>query len=214
MPLPLPQMADEATRLAAALVMGVLVTLVQRWSRADRTANPALGQAQVLLCLSGALMMMVIDNSLARAFGVAGAASIVRFRTPVDDPRDATVLFLLMGLGMAAGLGMYEVAGLGTVVLSGSLVALARFGERADRCMKVEIVADGRVFPTEHVQRVCALNAIALEPIELRLGQDATARFRAHLPPGASIDTVNTQLMADVPGSIRSVTWEAQKKSA
>ncbi len=53
--------------------------------RAARRANPALEQAQVLLCVSGALMMIIIGSSLARAFGIAGAASIIRFRTPVED---------------------------------------------------------------------------------------------------------------------------------
>ena len=62
-------------------------------------------QAQTLLCVSGAMMMIIIGNSLARAFGIAGAASIIRFRTPVDDPKDVTILFLLMGLGMSSGLG-------------------------------------------------------------------------------------------------------------
>ena len=60
-------------------------------------------QAQTLLCVSGAMMMIIIGNSLARAFGIAGAASIIRFRTPVDDPKDVTILFLLMGLGMSVG---------------------------------------------------------------------------------------------------------------
>ena len=59
------------------------------------------------------MMMIIIGNSLARAFGIAGAAGIVRFRTPVDDPKDVTILFLLMGLGMATGLGAFAVAGLG-----------------------------------------------------------------------------------------------------
>ena len=71
----------------------------------------------MLLCVSGAMMMIIIGNSLARAFGIAGAASIIRFRTPVDDPKDVTILFLLMGLGMSSGLGAFAVAGLGTAFL-------------------------------------------------------------------------------------------------
>ena len=81
-------------------------------------------QAQTLLCVSGAMMMIIIGNSLARAFGIAGAASIIRFRTPVDDPKDVTILFLLMGLGMSTGLGAFAVAGLGTAFLCVALLAL------------------------------------------------------------------------------------------
>src|SRR6185436_13017511 len=99
----------ELAKLVVAAVVGMLVTLVQRRYRSDRAPNPTLEQAQVLLCVSGALMMIIIGSSLARAFGIAGAASIIRFRTPVEDARDITVLFLLMGLGMAAGLGALAV---------------------------------------------------------------------------------------------------------
>jgi hypothetical protein len=41
-------------------------------------------QAQVW---PGAMVMVIIGSSVARAFGMAGAAGIVRFRTPVEDPR-------------------------------------------------------------------------------------------------------------------------------
>ena len=78
--------------------------------------------AQILLCVSGAMMMVLINDSLARAFGIAGAASLVRFRTPVDDPRDAAVMFLLIGLGMASGLGAFMLAGGGAAMVVGSVV--------------------------------------------------------------------------------------------
>ena len=101
----------ELAKLIASAVIGMLVTVVHRQYRHERSANPALDQAQVLLCISGAIMMIIIGNSVARAFGIAGAASIIRFRTPVEDARDITILFILMGLGMAAGLGALAVAG-------------------------------------------------------------------------------------------------------
>ena len=72
-------------------------------------------QAHVLLCLAGALTMLIVGDSLPRAFGIAGAAAIVRFRTPVEDPRDITVLYLLMALGMSAGLGLVSVSAVGTL---------------------------------------------------------------------------------------------------
>ena len=62
-----------------------------------------------------------------RRFGIAGAASIIRFRTPIEDARDITILFILMGLGMAAGVGGFAVAGLGTLFLCAMLPALNLF---------------------------------------------------------------------------------------
>src|ERR671925_329065 len=103
--------------------------------------------AQILLCVSGAMMMVIIGDSLARAFGIAGAAGIIRFRTPVEDPKDVTILFLLMALGMACGLGAFAVAGLGAAFLCGFLVLLERTSERRPRAITVEIASEGREFP-------------------------------------------------------------------
>jgi uncharacterized membrane protein YhiD involved in acid resistance len=107
--------------------------------------------------------MIIIGNSLARAFGIAGGASIVRFRTPVDDPKDAMVLFLLLGIGMACGLAAFGVAILSAVFLCVLLVVLARMTEMAAREMTLEIVAAGPEFPTDRVQSVFAERAVAFE---------------------------------------------------
>ena len=166
-----------------ALVVGMLVTLVQRYYRADRRANPTLEQAQVLLCVSGALMMIIIGNSVARAFGIAGAASIIRFRTPVEDARDITILFILMGLGMAAGLGALAVAGLGTLFLCAMIPLLNLFSSERPRQMLVEIVAEERNFPMAHVHHVFAVNGILFEPREVSQGDEATAKYLTTLKP-------------------------------
>jgi hypothetical protein len=85
----------ELGKLVAAALIGALVSAVHEPVSRDRPRS--LEQAQVLLCVAGAMMMIIIGNSLARAFGIRGAAGIVRFRTPVDDPKDVTILFLLRG---------------------------------------------------------------------------------------------------------------------
>ena len=100
-----PQPFIALIKLVAAALIGMLVTAIHAPSAADRPTGRAMQHAQILLCVSGAMMMIIIGNSLARAFGIAGAASIVRFRTPVEDPKDVTIIFLLMSLGMACGLG-------------------------------------------------------------------------------------------------------------
>ena len=121
----------------------------------------------MLLCVSGALMMIIIGNSLARAFGIAGAASIIRFRTPVDDPKDVTILFLLMGLGMSTGLGAFAVAGLGTAFLCLTLVALEVMAKQQTRLMSVEIVADRPHVPV-HARR----RGLRPQPDRLRAARD------------------------------------------
>jgi anti-anti-sigma factor len=201
----------QLVKLIAAALIGLLVTVVHRHYRADRPQTQSMDQAQVLLCVSGAMMMIIIGNSLARAFGIAGAASIVRFRTPVDDPKDITILFLLMGLGMAAGLGAFAVAGLGTLFLCVMLAALEALSAQRARTILVEITAEGRDFPSAHVQSVFARNRIVFEPREVSQGKEAAVEYQATLNPTASLEDVSAQLMAAGCG-VKEVSWQPVKR--
>jgi uncharacterized membrane protein len=194
-------------------VIGMLVAVVHRQYRSDRTPNPTMDQAQVLLCISGALMMIIIGNSLARAFGIAGAASIIRFRTPVEDARDITILFILMGLGMAAGLGAFAVAGLGTLFLCAMLPVLNLFSEDRPRTMLVEVVASGRDLPMAHIHQVFAVNGIVFEPREVSQGDEATVRYMATLKPTDSLEDRSAQLMGDGKIGIKNVSWSPPKRA-
>jgi hypothetical protein len=209
-PIAMPPPFVELTKLVAAALIGLLVTAVHKRYRRDRQSQ-SMEQAQVLLCVSGAMMMIIIGNSLARAFGIAGAASIIRFRTPVDDPKDITILFLLMALGMSTGLGAFAVAGLGTVFLCLFLVVLDRLGEHRPRAMMVELVAAGREFPAAHVQSVFARNRVVFEPREISQGEEAAVTYHVTLDLNSSLEDLSTQLMGGMAG-ITAVAWEAPKR--
>jgi len=201
-------------KLAAAAAIGLLVTLVHRPTARDRRLSRSMEQAQILLCIAGALVMIIIGNNLARAFGIAGAASIIRFRTPVEDPKDITILFLLMGLGMASGLGAFATAGLATAFLCVCLVALERLpSDERPREMIVEVVAEGREFPVVHVESVFARNAIIFEPRDVSQGKATTVKYHVALDRRLSLDDLSAQLSP--PGSgISSVAWKNPKKGA
>jgi anti-anti-sigma factor len=202
----------EFAKLVTSAVIGMLVTIVHRQYRSERHSNPALDQAQVLLCVSGAIMMIIIGNSVARAFGIAGAASIIRFRTPVEDARDITILFILMGLGMAAGLGALAVAGLGTLFLCGLIPLLNLFSSERPRQMNVEIVAEEREFPMAHVHHVFAVNGILFEPREVSQGDEATAKYLTTLKPTDSLEDLSAQLIGDGKKGIKNVSWSPPKR--
>ena len=199
----------ELIKLVVAALVGLLVTAVHQPASRDRPRS--MEQAQTLLCVSGAMMMIIIGNSLARAFGIAGAASIIRFRTPVDDPKDVTILFLLMGLGMSAGLGAFAVAGLGTAFLCTALLALDQVSAQKARVMSVEVLASGRQFPTTHVEGVFARNQIVFEPREISQSDDVAVKYHTWLDPRTSLDDLSVQLMRDGSG-VKSVAWEHPKR--
>ena len=199
----------ELGKLVVAALIGQLVTAIHQPAKRERVRS--MEQAQTLLCVSGAMMMIIIGNSLARAFGIAGAASIIRFRTPVDDPKDVTILFLLMGLGMSAGLGAFAVAGLGTAFLCLALVALDQVATEKSRVMSVEILGSGSQFPTTHVERVFARNRIVFEPREISQSDGVRVKYHIRLDPRTSLEAITGQLMSD-PAGVKSVAWEHQKR--
>ena len=200
----------ELSKLIAAALIGALVTAIHKPVSRDRPKS--LEQAQILLCVSGAIMMIIIGNSLARAFGIAGAAGIVRFRTPVDDPKDVTILFLLMGLGMATGLGAFAVAGLATAFLCIALVVLERVATQRTRLMSVEMSAPGRVFPTRQVEAVLVRNEVVFEPREISQGKnDIKVKYHTWLDPRVSLDELSAQLIAEGAG-VESVSWDQVKR--
>jgi hypothetical protein len=211
LPVTWPHVLDGPTRLAIAALIGVGVTAVQR--RGEQPAHAkAMHHAQILLCVSGAMMMVLINDSLARAFGIAGAASLVRFRTPVDDPRDAAVMFLLIGLGMASGVGAFALAAGGAVMVAIFLVCLGRTAGPARRSLVVDLVARGPAFPGAHVQRVFARHGVTLEIREACFGDEPRATYLATFAGEVALDAVHAELIADGTSGLRAVSWEPAKK--
>lgn len=203
---------SELVQLLSAAVIALFVTQVQKLHQKERPLNRSMEQAQVLLAVSGALIMIIIGSSLARAFGIAGAAGIIRFRTPVEDPKDVTVLFLLMGLGMACGIGALPIAALGGLFLALSIVVLDFIVAVKPRVMDVEMTAKVRDFPLAHVVSVFASHGLTWEPREFTQGDASEMTYRTTLPPHVSIDEVTEDLVAGSHG-LASVSWESPKKS-
>jgi hypothetical protein len=78
-------------------------------------------QTQILLSIVGAIVMVVVGQSLARAFGIVGVASLVRYRAKISDPKDAGVMLACLGIGLACGVGLYLIAIFATAFLIGFL---------------------------------------------------------------------------------------------
>jgi uncharacterized membrane protein YhiD involved in acid resistance len=106
-----------ATNLLLAFALGIIVSWVYRWTHRGFSYSVSFVHTLVLLSSITAFVMMVIGNSIARAFSLVGALSIIRFRTPVKDTRDTAFVFFSLGIGFAAGTGAYVIAVLGTVAI-------------------------------------------------------------------------------------------------
>ena len=201
----------EFLKLIAAFFVGLTITVVHRIAGHAASFSGSMERAQILLCVSGALMMIIIGDSLARAFGIAGAASIVRFRTPVDDPQDTIVLFLALGLGMACGLGAFGIAGLGTAFICGALMYLAPDPTPAPREMTLRLMGPPE-FPTERAQQVLERHGIAFVRKEITHGETTVAIYNVTIHPELPLDTISQELRRTSGAGPVSVQWEMSKK--
>ena len=114
---------DLALRLLMALLAGMFVAWVYSATHGTLNYSQNFVQALVLLSPIVAVIMCVVGDSLARAFGLGAALAIVRFRTPIKDALDTAFLFLAVAVGMAAGVG----AGVLALVSAGIIGAAAFF---------------------------------------------------------------------------------------
>ena len=110
LPPQLPSLAHALIILPTAALLGAMLGLLRpiRKSLVPRSSHVI--QTQVLLAIVGAIIMLVVAESLARAFAIVGAAGLVRYRAKIADPKDAGVLLVALAAGLAVGTGLLLLA--------------------------------------------------------------------------------------------------------
>jgi hypothetical protein len=180
-------------RLAIAALLGAFLGF-RPWRRLLTNALPPareVAQAQTLIAIAGALIVVVIGHSTARAFGLVGLGGFIRFRSGIKDTRDAAVMFVMIGIGMTCGLGAVPMAVVATL-FSAIVLAIFDAGRRARlRLVRISVLVEdarnawGRIKQTFPGSRVLDLPDVGPGPgrlvIETVLGetQDAAGVLRA-----------------------------------
>src|SRR4026207_514226 len=95
--------------LPLATALGALLAFRPRRRGTPPRSGPVI-QTQIILALVGAVVMLIVGASLARAFGIVGAANLIRYRAKIDDPKDAVVMLATLSLGLACGVEVYGLA--------------------------------------------------------------------------------------------------------
>jgi uncharacterized membrane protein YhiD involved in acid resistance len=134
--------ADVLANLLVALVCGLILSVIYRATYRGPSYSVTFVNSLVLLSIIAAIIVMVIGNNIARAFGLVGAMSIIRFRTAIRDTMDLVFIFLSLALGMACGVGLSAVAIAGTLMASLVVLTLTytHFGAPRRRHFLLQII--------------------------------------------------------------------------
>ncbi len=161
-------------RMLCAFVLGAIVAY-RPWRRLPgyRAPRPAIDivQAQTIIAVAGALVVVVIGDSLARAFGLVGLGTFIRFRSGIKDPRDVALMFVMIGVGMACGLGLVPTAAVGTLFVSITLALFDRFAPAHARRMRVSVTGADPLAVRDALRGTCPSVRVVSLP---KAGPDGT----------------------------------------
>lgn len=139
--------ADIAIALCLSFVLSALIAWVYRFTHRNVSYSQSYVQTLVILGMLISLIMLVVGSNIARAFALVGALSVVRFRNAIKETRDVGFIFLVMGVGMAAGTRFYTLAIVAAVVICLVIVVMFRFNWFASnvqrQIVKVQVPPDG-----------------------------------------------------------------------
>ena len=109
---------DVLINIILSIVLGLMITMVYKLTYKGYAYSVSFVNTLVMLTMITTIVIMVIGNNLARAFGLVGAMSIIRFRTAVKDSFDIAFVFFALAAGMAAGSGNHVIGIVGCVSVS------------------------------------------------------------------------------------------------
>jgi hypothetical protein len=122
-----------ALSLVSTLALMLPVTWVYMSARRTKRHNQAVAETLIILPIVVAAIVLIVRNSLALAFSLAGVVAAVRFRTTLRDTRDTVFIFLAIGIGFAAGVQVITVGAVASVIFNLVMLFIWRsdFGRNA-----------------------------------------------------------------------------------
>jgi|ERR1051326_3949882 uncharacterized membrane protein YhiD involved in acid resistance len=210
-------MGRISLRLVLAALLGAALAFRPRKRILALKRNPYVSQTQILLAVVAAALMIIVGDNAARAFGIFAAVSLVRFRTNIRDPKEITVLLISLALGLASGVGRWDLA---LVLALFSLIVLWllewREPELVFRSMELKVTTRNVVSTQRALRDVFKTHGFDKE---LRaVDREATAEspgsivYSVDVSPTVSTDEISADILAIDGENVQGIEWD-QKKS-
>ena len=204
-------------RFVLAALLGAALAFRPRKRILALKRNPYVAQTQILLAIVAAALMIVVGDNAARAFGIFAAVSLVRFRTNIRDPKEITVLLISLALGLASGVGRWDLAIVLTIF---SLVVLWllewREPELVFRSMELKVTTTDVVATQKALREVFKTHGFdkELRAVDRESTEDSpgSIMYSVDVSPTISTDEISADILAIDGQNVQGIEWN-QKKS-
>lgn len=127
--------------IGTSIILGFIISIV--YMKTNRNSTNSIGFATTLIMLPIiiSIIILLVGNNVARAFSLAGAFSIIRFRSAAGEPKDISYIFFTLAVGLACGMGYLGYAAIFTIILSIVMIVLykTKYGEHKNKPITLKI---------------------------------------------------------------------------
>jgi uncharacterized membrane protein YhiD involved in acid resistance len=205
-------------RLSLAALLTAMLAFRPRKFAVLFKRNLFVAQTQILLSVVASALMMIVGDSAARAFGIFAAVSLVRFRTNIRDPKEITVLLVSLAVGLATGVGRWELAAILSLFVLVLLWALEyRESELISRAMELKVTTRNLLETHEVIKAVLRRHDFSSEIRTLNREDDedplGEVVFCVEMSPLISTDVLSDEILSSDNGNIDTIEWSQQKSA-
>ena len=203
----LAQLRHALVRLPIAAGLACILALRPRRRGTPPRQAPVI-QTQIILAIVGAVVMLVVGSSLARAFGIVGAAGLVRYRAKIEDPKDAGVMLSTLAVGLASGVGLWMLASFATVFILVVLWVVESFEPKAKQLFTLKVKAKDPALLKPELEQLLVRNHVKFE---LRGTSKEELHYEVRLPLDRKTDRLTDHILAIDPENATAADLEEKK---
>lgn len=136
-------MSSSLICIGVALALGLVISICYMCTQKKGTYTKDFAIALTILPAVVAIVIMLVGSNIARAFSIAGAFALVRFRSVPGNSKEIAIVFFTMAIGLASGLGFIGFGAIATLIITLALIvmSLIKFGENEseEKFLKITI---------------------------------------------------------------------------
>jgi uncharacterized membrane protein YhiD involved in acid resistance len=203
-------------RFMLAALLGAALAFRPRKKVLALKRNPYVAQTQILLAIVAAALMIVVGDNAARAFGIFAAVSLVRFRTNIRDPKEITVLLISLALGLASGVGRWDLAlVLAVFVLIVLWLLEWREPELVFRSMELKVTTKNVVSTQKALRQVFKQHGFdkELRAVDREASEESPGSivYSVDVSPNVSTDELSADILALDGQNVEGIEWDQKK---